>query len=224
MKRLVVALFSLVAVSSTSFADEADRHIAKGNEFVQKKDYSKALVEYEKAVKKNPSHAKANLLLGLTCANTGNLQKAIEYTNASIKIEPSFTGYNNLGLIYANNSDFAKAAAMYEKALEKNPAAFRTWYQLGLTQAAAGNFLKAVEAYQKAIGVNPQFAEAYVGLGSAHYWSGNRETALQQVTALRAIGKPEKAAMLDTWIQNKEKKKSSPDPEAIAPSSPSPAA
>lgn len=207
MKPLLIALLLALAIPAFALAGEADSFIVKGNGLVQKKEYKKALAEYEKAVKADPKSAKANLLLGMSYANTGDMEKAVRYTEASVKIEPSFAAYNNLGLIWANRADFAKASAMYEKALALNPAAYRTWYQSGLTHAASGDFAKAITAYQKSVELNPSFADGLIGLGSAYYWSGNRTAALEQVIRLRTMKQTEKADTLESWLQNKERKK-----------------
>jgi tetratricopeptide (TPR) repeat protein len=215
---LLIVMVSLFPARWAGAEDTADL-IAKGNKFVEKKDYKKALAEYEKAVKKDPSDPKANLLLGLSYANAGDYDKAIQYTQASLKREPSYSGYNNLALIYANRADYAKASQMFEKALSLNPAAFRTWYQAGLTYAAGGDFEKSAEAYKKAVEINPMFVEGYLGLGSALYWAGDRDGAMAQVIELRKRNENDKAATLESWIQNKERKKT----EGAAPATPSPA-
>src|ERR1700704_2861403 len=107
----MIAFFSLL-----SFAGELEDHITKGSQFVQAKDYKKAAKEYEAAVAINPKNSKANLLLGLTYANTGDLDKAIQYSEASVRSEASYSGYYNLGLIYADKADFEKSVQAYQEA------------------------------------------------------------------------------------------------------------
>jgi tetratricopeptide (TPR) repeat protein len=212
-----LALLSLFLLTAQGLADSTQDRILKGNEYARKKDFKKALMEYEAAVKLSPSDPRANLLLGLAYANVGELKKAAQFSEASVKLEPSYSGFHNLGLVYANQEDYPKAVDAYEKALNLNPTAYRTWYQLGLIQAASGNFKTAIDAYQKSILNNSQFAEAYLGLGTAYYWSGEKLQALEQANELRLIRQKEKAAVLEQWIQEKDEQKKKKTQPAASP-------
>jgi tetratricopeptide (TPR) repeat protein len=218
MKTLVLPLLVIGFTASTAFAaTELEQRIQKGNEFVQKKEYKKAAAEYEGAVQTDPKNAKANLLLGLTYANIGELEKAIRYSQASISAEPTYAAYHNLGLIFANQGNYEKAVEAYTKALEFSPASYRTWYQLGLAHSANGNFKKAIESYNKAVGANPKMAEAYLGLGSAYYWSGEPVLAREQARQLRGIKMKEKARQLEEWIDKNDEKKKAIDAKIVPP-------
>ena len=184
-----------------------EESILRGNEFVQQKEYKKAIKEYENALKMNPKSAKAHLLAGLTYANAGDLDKAIQFSQYALTIEPSFAAYNNLGLIYANKGELEKSVEMYEKALKLNPTSYRAWYQLGLVYAGKADFKKAIEAYSKTIETNPQYTLGYLGLGAAYYWSGERAKALEQVDKLKSLKKDDLAGQLSHWIEAKDSKK-----------------
>ncbi len=204
-------------ISASGVCGPLEDAITKGNEWVQKKDYDKAVVEYERAVKIDPKSAKAYLLLGLTYANTGKLDLAVKNSSYSVVLEPSYAGYHNLGLIYANKGDYEKAKEAYNKALGINAASFRAWYELGLLEAGNGYFKEAVDSYKKAVELNPAFPEAHLGLGSASYWNGDRAAAMAEVEALRGLKHKNEADALENWINDKEAKKaakSSPDAAA----------
>jgi tetratricopeptide (TPR) repeat protein len=197
----------LVALASPASADPADEHVLKGNKAVQKKDLKKAVLEYEEALKISPSHAKANLLLGMTYANTGDFEKAEKYVKSSLKLQPSYDGFHTLGLIYSNKGDFLKAVEAYQNAVQMNPQAYRAWYHMAQVHSANGNFKSAVDAYKKSIELNPQFWDGYQGLGTAYYWSGEKLQALEQVNQLKMVKAKEKAQQLEKWIEAKEKQK-----------------
>lgn len=194
-------------------ANDARSHIMKGNDFVARRDYKRALKEYEEAEKADPKNAGAFLLAGLTYSGLGDFDNALKATQQSIDIEPSYNAYHNLGLIYANRSDFPKSIAAYEKAIELNPTAYRTWYQMGLVYTASGDFSKAIEKFRKSIELNPRYEDAYLGLGSAYYWSGDVQSARDQALHLRSINS-DKALALQEWIENKERKKGVAAPSA----------
>ncbi len=188
-------------------ATELEDAITRGNRLVSQKKYDLAIREYEIAVKASPKDPKANLLLGLTYANVGEMKKAITYTEDSLKSEPSFSAYNNLGLIYANQLDYKKSIENYEKALKLNDSSARTWYQMGLVYSSDLKFDKAVECFQKSLTLNPAMTDAYLGLGSSYYWLEKKDKALEQVKALKDKKEKEKAIALESWIKSKDAKK-----------------
>ncbi len=204
---LIASVFFLILLSQTAFCGQAEDSILKGNTLVQKKDFDGAIKEYENALKFDPKNAKAHLLLGLTYANTGDLDKALRFTKYALTLEKSYTAFHNLGLIYANKDDYQNAVDAYESALQISPESAYDWYQLGLLHAGNSHFDKGIAAYKKAIELNTSLDDAYVGLGSAYYWSGDKSAALEQVKRLRTLKMSEKADGLDSWIKNKEGKK-----------------
>ena len=210
-------LLSLLAFTGTAGAGEIEDHLLSGSKFAGEKNYKEAAREYENAVRIDPQNPDANLLLGLTLANTGDLDNAVRYSLASVQLKPSYSGYYNLGLIYANQGKYDLAVDAYEHAVVLNGKSYQAWHQLGLVYSTSLKFDKAVEAYNKVVELNPNFASAYQGLGSAYFWSGNTEAAYAQVAKLKELKLGGKAEELERWIKDKEaKKKKSTDKAAKA--------
>lgn len=202
---------ALIITTPLAAAGEFEEAVLKGSRYVQDKDFKNAILEYKKAVKLKPSNPKALLLLGLTYANAGDFDKAIEYTEKAAAREPSYTVYHNLGLIYANRRDYNKGVENYKKALDINPASFRDWYQLGLLEASQNNFEEAIRCYYKALEHNPYFADAHLGLGSAYHWLGDKEKSKEQVQKLKTLDRI-KAQALEEWLAVKESSPATPTP------------
>jgi superkiller protein 3 len=215
-KSFFTALLLLGAASfpGNAMGDNIQDHVFSGNKFVQDKKYHEAVREYETAVRLDPKNANANLLLGLTLANTGDLDRAAQYSTAAVALEPSYSGYYNLGLIYANQEKYDLAIEAYEKAVKLNPNSYQAWYQMGLVYSTALKFDKAVEAYEKAVQLNPKFASAYQGLGSAYYWNSDTPAAYKQAAKLKELKLAAKAQELESWIQDKESKKKKSEQKA----------
>lgn len=202
-----ICVLLALASGSMAFAAELEDHIFSGTKFAQEKKYKEAAREFETAVSLSPNNAQANLLAGLSLANTGEFDKAIRYSSKAVELEPNYAGHYNLGLIYSNQGIYDKAVQAYEQAVKINPKSYQTWHQLGKVYATTLDFNKAIEAYQKAVELNSKFPDAYQGLGSAHYWSGNLTAALQQVGELNKLKFEAKASELERWIKDKESKK-----------------
>ena len=200
-------LLSLLAFAGTAGASEVEDHLLSGSKFAREKNYKEAAREYENAVRIDPQNPDANLLLGLTLANTGDLDNAVRYSLASVQLKPSYSGYYNLGLIYANQGKYDPAIEAYQQAVALNDKSYQAWHQLGLVYSTSLKFDKAIEAYNKVIEINPNFASAYQGLGSAYFWSGNIEAAYAQVAKLKELKLGGKAEELERWLKDKEAKK-----------------
>jgi superkiller protein 3 len=203
----LVFVLSLSIPSHIALAAETDEHLLSGSKFAQDKKYEEAIREFETVLKLDPKNADANLLLGLTLANTGDLDRAAQYSQAAVELKPGYSGYHNLGLIYANQGKYDLAVSAYENAVKLNLKSYQAWHLLGLVYSAALKFEKAIEAYNKAIELNPKLVVAYQGLGSAYFWSGNTEAAYAQVAKLKEIQQDGKADELERWLKDKEAKK-----------------
>ena len=203
----LVSFLGLLVFSGGAVAAEIQDHILSGSKFAQNKNYEDAIREFKTAVQIDPKNADANLLLGLTLANTGDLEGAVQYSLAAVELRPTYSGYYNLGLIYANQGKYELAVNAYENTVKLNPKSYQAWHQLGLVYSAALKFEKAVEAYNEAIKLNSKLAVAYQGLGSAYYWSGNTEASYVQVSKLKELQLVSKAEELERWIKDKEAKK-----------------
>ncbi len=211
MKRstLSVILAAALCVSATpAAAGPIEDRITKANQYIQQKDYKKAIKQYESVLEIEPDHAKTNLLLGLVYATTGDLDTAEKYTQKSIAKESSYSAYNNLAMIYANQGKMDLSIKAYEQALSMNPDAFRSWHQLGLVHQANLDFKKAIDCFVRALELNPSYTDSRLGLGSSYYWHGDMAKALEEVEKLKAANETVKADALAKWIEVKELKKS----------------
>ena len=207
IKKLFVLLLLSLCFPLNAFCGKVEDAILQGSALAQKKDYDGAIKEFDKALKLDPKNGKAHILLGLTYANKGDLEKALKFTQYAIMLEKSYAAYHNLGLIYANKGEYQNAADAYGNALELSPSSAAAWYELGLLHAANSHFSEGITAYKKALEINPRLDNAYLGLGSAYYWSGDKASALEQVHQLRLLKINDKADELESWIKNKEEKK-----------------
>jgi Flp pilus assembly protein TadD len=201
-------LLAMMALLPTALhAAEVKDHLASGSKFAQEKKYQEAAREFRTAVQIAPDNPEANLLLGLTLANTKELDEAVQYSSKAVQLKPSYAGFYNLGLIYANQEKFDKAVEAFEKAVGLSPRSYQAWHQLGKVYATDLKFEKAIEAYGKVIELNPKFADAYQGMGSAYYWNNDKASADAQVARLRELKYQAKADQLERWIKDKETKK-----------------
>lgn len=206
MKKTFIFAFILINLFLVSLAqaENLSDYVNKGNELAGQKKYEEAIQEYEKALALSPKNVDVHLLLGLSYANFGNLEKALEHIKTSVKLNPSYTPYYYLGLIYSAQSEFKKALDAFDKALSFNPDSYTAEYQKGLLYTRQKKNEKASLAYERAIELNPNFEEARIALAGEAQREGKKEIAQKQVEELRAMNKTELANALAQWISSNQ--------------------
>ena len=199
-----LALIFVLTFLPVVLAGEIENRLTQASQWTQTGNYEKAVEEYQQILKIDKKNKDAHLSLGLLYAQLGNYNKAVDHAKKATELNPSYASFYNLGLIYAAKKEPEKALQALDKALEMNPQSYQAEFQKGAVYASQEAYEKAAEAYRQAIKLNPLFADAYVGLGGALYKQGLKQEALEQVEALRKIGRKDSADALEQWIQKKD--------------------
>ena len=132
----------------------------RGCVYHTRKNYDKALADYNKAIELDPTYTDAYNNRGITYRKQEKPEQAIaDYTKA-IELNPTYTdAYNNRGYAYIKTKNFEKALPDINKAFELNPnnAVYhntRAEYYL-----ETGDFEKALADIETAISLDPKTKE-----------------------------------------------------------------
>jgi tetratricopeptide (TPR) repeat protein len=129
---------------------------------------------------KNPDCWLARNNLGVTLADKGRLDEAIENYHKAIQIDPnSADTLNNLGFALAAKGRFDEAIENYYKAIQIKPNYTDALNNLGLALVAKGRFDEAIENYRKAIQIDPNSAITLNNLGVALAAKGRFDEAIE---------------------------------------------
>ena len=113
-------------------------------------------------VKKSPHKGRPYTNLGFAYIESGQYDKALEFTQKGIDLDPKFAGaYYNLSIIYQKMGDLNKAIAMAKKSLEIDPDTEMAYYSLGGIYFENGRYEESEEAYKKFLKILPYFPEAH---------------------------------------------------------------
>ena len=127
----------LLLCASLDVAAQTDRQlIRQGNKYYRQQNFSKAEVEYQKALAKNPRNTQAMYNLGCALMQQQKDSAAVQQLENAGKSETSKLRkamvYHNIGVICQKHQMFGEAIEAYKESLRNNPADNETRYNLEL--------------------------------------------------------------------------------------------
>ncbi|MFQ5817754.1 MAG: tetratricopeptide repeat protein [Terriglobia bacterium] len=148
-------------------AQSFEEHFRLARKFLQQKQYSAAITEFEAAATVDPEQYAAWANLAMAYAGARQNAKAIEAYEKAIALKEDDAGvYNNLGSLYAQAGRVEEATQAYEKAAGLDPSRAAVFYfNLGATLVNAGEMKAAAEPLRKSLELDPNRAPAYYWLG-----------------------------------------------------------
>ena len=106
-------------------------------------------------------------ILGVSTAQIGMPDKAIEAYKKTISLKPDFAEpYYNMGNVLKNHGKLDEAVAAYNKAILLKSNYIKAYNNMGLVLQAQGKFDEAMEAHKKSISLMPNYAKAYLNIGN----------------------------------------------------------
>ena len=134
----ILQLLFLTFTVSLNCQSDPNNLVFNGNKESMKENFTKAEVEYRKAISKNEIQNKASHNLGNLLFENKNYDEAIqEYfktqKNSQIDLE-KHSAFHNLGNTYMKKKDYAQAVEAYKNALRNNSEDDETRYNYALAK------------------------------------------------------------------------------------------
>ncbi len=131
--------------------ENAEFYASRGLAYLEKRQYDKAILDFNKVLKMNPADANAYHNRGRAHGERGQYDLAIsDYTNA-LKINPRYAdAYFNRGLAYHAKGQYDQAISDYTNALKINPGDAGTYYARGFTYYCEKEYEKSWVDVKKA--------------------------------------------------------------------------
>lgn len=147
--------------SPVSSDGDASFYNKRGIDFFNKREYDKAIADYNRAIELNPRYYQAYYNRGIAYRNQGEYDKAIaDYTKA-IDLSPNYSdAYNNRGVAYYYKSEYDNAIADYNKVIQLNPNDADAYNNRGVAYENKGDYDRAIADYRKALQLNPEYEKA----------------------------------------------------------------
>jgi len=152
----------------------------RGNGYYEKRDYDRAILDYDEAIRLNPSHANAHSNRGVAYARKGDYDHAILDYDEAIRLNPNHAdAFSNRGVAYARKGDYDRAIQNYDEAIRLNPNHANALYDRGNAYRRKGDYDRAIQNYDEAIRLNPNHANAFSNRGIAYGRKGDYDRAVQ---------------------------------------------
>jgi Tfp pilus assembly protein PilF len=147
--------------SETSEQQQFVHHIEMAKEFMQQKEFLKAIEEYREASKIKPELAELHNYIGICYFQLGEFGMARDDFKKAISLKPDFAfAFNNLGTTYYAQSHYEEAENAFNEALKLDAKIASAYHNLGNIYLAGNDTEKAIDYYKKAFQINPNYLAA----------------------------------------------------------------
>ena len=128
-----------------------------------------------------PDSPIAQISMGDTMLQKGNLDKAILYIQEAIRLRPDYgEAHNDMGVLLMNQGKFEEAIPHFYKSIETNPIQLAVHFNLGYALARTGKLDEAIAEFNNGLTLVPENAKARYSLGNLYMLKGNFDAAIQQ--------------------------------------------
>lgn len=159
--------------------DFPDSWYGRGQVWVSKNDYAKAIADFEKAIQmgsKEPAD-KLQSSLGMAYAGAGQHERAIAAFDRAIQAQPDPDHHFRKGNSLASMGKMTEAIAAYDAALGIAPEYAEAVNNKGNALASMGRFAEAIAAFDRAVQLKPEAANFRFNRGMAKNSAGDKAGA-----------------------------------------------
>ncbi|MGH9665691.1 MAG: tetratricopeptide repeat protein, partial [Bryobacteraceae bacterium] len=150
--------------------DSAEARLLMGTTKFMVKDFSGALVDFQKAVELNPNLPDVYSYYGLALLTTGDQVGAKKAFEKELRTNPNnFDANLRMGVLLRQDEDNDAALRFFNHALEIRPGDFGVWYQIASVELAKGQLETAQRELEALVKAAPQFTEAHVSLATVYF-------------------------------------------------------
>jgi tetratricopeptide (TPR) repeat protein len=138
--------------------DTSFEHFNLGVVYFKRGEYSKAIDEYELALKSRGNDYHIYNSIGVAYMELGEYSKALEAFNTSLKIKPNTDALNQVAVIYIYKQDFTHARKVLAKALQIEPDDSEVLMYMGIVEMFEENYQEAIEFLEHSLKTQPRLS------------------------------------------------------------------
>ena len=170
----MVFLAGFLASAAHAGAVDAQKAYIEGVSLVKKHEYTKALAQFDSAIKSNPSFVKAYVGKGICFLMQDKHEASVEVLNKAIQMDPqNVTALFCRGQASLLLGHSKEAMADFSAVLKRQPENARSYINRAICEFRLGDPKAAVTDASRAIAYNPRSADAFA-LRGISYWKGQQ--------------------------------------------------
>ena len=173
----------------------------KGNRFLDAKRYAEAERAFLDALKIAPEIPAIHHGLGLVYIQTQDYELAVLHLEEALRRQPDqVKTIYSLARAYASVGENTRAEETYRRALQIDPKFGPAYQELAGIYYREKKWDEALASLEKAKALNPKSAHTVMLMGVTGIHAGRPDLALDAVTELRQMGRPDQARRLEYLI------------------------
>jgi tetratricopeptide (TPR) repeat protein len=167
---------------------EAWKRQQQGEDFRRVGLLDRAIEEFGKAIRLDPTYAYAYFTRGHAYSQIRNFKRAIEDYNEAVRLDPmNKNAFLNRGYAYAETGEHERAIADFSKAILIDPNDFMLFNNRGVAYNNKGEYKKAVADFSEAIRLNPRYITTYQNRAAAYIGLGKKDLAAADESEARRL-------------------------------------
>jgi tetratricopeptide (TPR) repeat protein len=137
-------------------------YIRRGVAYREKKQYDRAIEDYNKAIELNPGDARVYVGRAAVYSMNGQYDRVVEDCSKALELDPKLAdAYINRGRAYFGKQQYDRAIEDYNKAIDLDPKYARGYHNRGNAYIGKKQYSRAIEDYNKAIELDQKYAASY---------------------------------------------------------------
>ncbi len=171
MKKTLLFGFIIFLYASVTAqdADSIDVYIKQGVSLHDKGDYTKAISNYNKALKIDPNNITALAEKAFSLSSLQDYDNSIKICEQAISSDPQSDGLKIVYTTYANALDATKkpeeAVEIYNEGIALFPDYYQLYFNRGITLSGIQEFDEALLSFQASARLNPEHASSHNAIG-----------------------------------------------------------
>jgi tetratricopeptide (TPR) repeat protein len=169
--------------STQNQAAIANSALSSGIDSYQKKDYTKAAKEFQRAISMDPTNSQSYNFLATAYLQQNKTGEAIKAYKLSLRIDSSQDSvHRSLASIYLGKKQYSDAEKEYKASIKLNPTDTVAPYMLGQMYQQMGRNNDAEAQFAKVSRMAPKDPNPYYALGALFNKEGKYSDAVKQLT------------------------------------------
>jgi len=142
-------------VNQTNITSSITELIQKGNDYFNRSEFTKAMTNYDQALKLDSMSVEALNGKGMVLNSLGKYHEAISWFDMALKIDPNFVqALNNKGIVLSNLGKYQEAISWFDMALKIDPNFVDSLYNKADALGELGSYDEAFTWTEKALAID----------------------------------------------------------------------